>query len=236
MHLEGFSHEMFDDEALYPLLGFLMGEIAGDRVAAIDGLPPTIKTDCLKAFSAGMGTSGSSGLYHVVGVTPEAHTVEMCLHGTSPIEEAKVTPRMIRDLRQRILPTSGNVVDLVVLGCPHFSFSECRELARLMDGNRISSSVALWVFTSRAVHGWIENSGMLDDLRRSGVAVFTDGCPLMIPHESWGIQAIMTNSVKMAYYGCSQIGLHPAYGNLSDCVKAAIEGKMERRSFSWEAS
>ena len=234
IRLVGFTDKMFHDGALYPLLGFLIGEIAGDRVVAVEGLPRTVKTDCLKTFSAGMGTSGSSGMYHVVGVTPEAQTVDMCLHGVPAREVIEARPKMIQDLRQRVLPPNPNNVDLVALGCPHFSFGEFRELDRLMHGKRVRDSIGFWVFTSRAVYGWIENSGMVERLKKSGVTIFTDGCPLMIPHEPWGIHAIMTNSVKLAYYGYSQIGLHPTYGSLEDCVNMATGEKTAGRLFSWE--
>ncbi len=44
--------------AAYPLLGYIFGEMAGDRVAAIDGIPKRVSMECLKSFSAAAASSG----------------------------------------------------------------------------------------------------------------------------------------------------------------------------------
>ena len=87
-------------------------------------------------------------------------------------------------------------------------------------------NVAAWIFTSRAVYGWVENSGLLKSLQNAGVMVFTDGCPLMYPREAWGFHVVMTNSAKMANYCHSQTGLELAYGSLEQCVSASVTGKI----------
>ncbi|HZA20963.1 MAG TPA: aconitase X, partial [Actinomycetota bacterium] len=63
---------VLDDDLLYPVLGHLVGRIAGDRVPAIDGLPPAVSEDRLKALGAAAASSGSVALFHAVGSTPEA--------------------------------------------------------------------------------------------------------------------------------------------------------------------
>lgn len=62
---------MFNDSRIYPLLGFVFGEIAGDRVTAIEGIPEKVSLDNLKSFSAAAASSGAVGLFHIIGVTPE---------------------------------------------------------------------------------------------------------------------------------------------------------------------
>lgn len=233
IQLTGFTKEMFEDEAIYPLLGFVIGEIAGDRVAAIKGIPSKVKTDCLKSFSAAVASSGAVGLFHIVGVTPEAQTIEMCFQGKEPQEVLEIFPEMIHDAVQRIWTIKDNMVDLVVLGCPHFSFIEFRELARLMENNKVHSSITFWVFTSRAIYLWIKDCRILEGLKSSGVMVFTDGCPLQYPKKEWHFNSAMTNSVKFAHYCYSQTGLNVGYGSLEDCVNTAIQGKICRRHSQW---
>jgi predicted aconitase len=87
---------MFENEAIYPLLGYLLGEMAGDQVAAITGIPQNIKIDSLKGFCAAAASSGAVGLFHMVGITPEAHTLEMCLHGNKPENVYDITPKLIK--------------------------------------------------------------------------------------------------------------------------------------------
>ncbi len=233
IQLRGFTREMFDDEAIYPLLGFVVGEIAGDRIAAIRGIPSNVKTYCLKSFSAAVASSGAVGLFHIVGVTPEAQTMEICFQGKKPKEVSEILPEMIQDAEQRIWTIEDDMVDLVVLGCPHFSFIELRELARLMESNKVHSSITFWVFTSRAIYRLIEDCGMLEGLNSSGVMVFTDGCPLQYPKKEWLFNSTMTNSIKFANYCYSQRGLNVGYGSLEDCVNTAIQGKICRRRSQW---
>ena len=234
IRLNGVTEEMLRDSAIYPLLGFLLGEMAGDRVAAIEGIPRDVKVDSLKGLSAAAASSGAVGLFHVVDVTPEAQTLEMCFQGAKPKEVLEISPRMIRDAEARLWTTKGDLADLVAVGCPHFSFIEFRELAQLMEGRKVQGSVIFWVFTSRAIYGWIQDSGLLKDLTNSGIMVFTDGCPLQYPHENWHFTVMMTNSAKLANYCNSQTGLDVAYGSLQDCVDTAVQGRICRRSSLWK--
>jgi predicted aconitase len=233
IRLNGMTRDMLDDSALYPLLGFLLGEMAGDRVAAIEGIPENVDVDALKAFSAAAASSGAVGLFHIVGVTPEAQTLEMCLKTKPPKEILEITPFMVRDAEERLSTTKGDIADFVTVGCPHYSFAEFRRLAHLMKGKKVHSSLAFLVYTSRAVYGWLENCNILKELQDAGVMVFTDGCPLQYPKEAWHFSAAMTDSAKFANYCFSQTGLDVTYGSLEECVETAVHGKICRRVAPW---
>ena len=236
IHLNDFTDGMLADDAIYPLMGFLVGEMAGDRIAAIEGIPRNVKVDSLKGLSAAAASSGAVGLFHVVGVTPEAHTLEMCFQGIKPKEVLEIIPGMIRDAEDRLSTTKEGEADLIAIGCPHFSFAEFRELARLMENKKVNNSVAFWVYTSRAVYGWVENCGMLRDLKNTGIMVFTDGCPLQYPKETWDFTTMMTNSAKLSNYCYSQTGLAVAHGSIEECVDTAVQGKICRRDSLWRKS
>lgn len=231
--LVGITDEMFADDAIFPLLGFIFGELAEDQVTAIAGIPNNVKTDSIKGFSAAAASSGAVALFHIIGVTPEAQTQEMCFQGRIPEQVFELTPAMIRDAEDRLYTARNNRVDLIALGCPHFSLMEFRELLRLIEGKQVHKSITFWVFTSRAVYGWISNCGILDSLNKAGVTVFTDGCPLLYPKESWNFNSIMTNSAKMANYCYAQTGHELAYGSLQDCITTAIEGSVSLRRQLW---
>jgi len=233
IHLEGISREMFEDKAVYPLLGFLIGEMAGDRIAAIEGIPQDITMDSLKGLCAAAASSGAVGLVHIIGVTPEAQSLEMCLQGTRPREIFQIMPHMIQDAEERLSTAKRDVADVIIVGCPHFSFAEFRELAQLMEGREVNSSVTFWAITSRAVFEWIRNCGILKDLTDSGVMVFTDACPLQYPKETWHFNGAMTNSGKFANYCFSQTGLDVTFGSLEECVDTAVTGKLCRRESPW---
>ena len=66
---------LLDEDSLYPVLGIVIGRLAGARVPAVVGLPPGVGEDRLKALGAAAASSGSVALFHVVGSTPEAATL-----------------------------------------------------------------------------------------------------------------------------------------------------------------
>ena len=231
--LEGFSQDALAADALYPLVGFLLGELAGDRVAALQGVPTDVKIDALKGLSAAAASSGAVGLFHVVGVTPEAQNLQMCLKGKKAKAKFVITPKMVREAEERLWTAKGDSVDMVAVGCPHFSFEEFIELAQLIEGRHVHDTVAFWAYTSRAIYGWLENCGLLKALTNAGVMVLTDGCPLQYPKKSWRFSSAFSNSVKFVNYCYSQTGLPVGYGSLADCVESAVRGKIFRGRSSW---
>jgi hypothetical protein len=233
IQLKGITSAMFANDAIYPLLGYLLGEMAGDQVAAITGIPENVKIDSLKGFCAAAASSGAVGLFHMVGITPEAQTLEMCFHGSRPQTVLEITPQAIRDTEDKLRTVKSDGVDLVVTGCPHYSTAEFFRLVKLVKGRKVHSSVVFWVFTNRTVYAWIKGNGILSDLTAGGVMVFTDGCPLQYPRESWQFSAAMTDSAKFANYCFSQRGLDAVYGSIEDCVATAIRGKIQRKEAPW---
>jgi hypothetical protein len=231
--LKEITAPMFENEAIYPLLGYLFGEMVEDQVAAITGIPQNIKIDSLKGFCAAAASSGAVGLFHMVGITPEAQTLDMCLHGNKPENVCDITPELIKKAEDRLWTLKRDAVDLVVTGCPHYSSSEFIKLAKLTKGKKVHSAVVFWVFTNRSVYAWIKDNGILADLTAAGIMVFTDGCPLQYPKDTWQFNAAMTDSAKFANYCFSQRGLDAAYGSLEDCVETAVRGKIKRTKAPW---
>lgn len=70
--LKDIPENRLNDSRIYPLLGYIFGEIAGDKVAGLEGIPQQVSMDNLKSFAAAAASSGAVGLFHVLGVTPEA--------------------------------------------------------------------------------------------------------------------------------------------------------------------
>ncbi|MGD9239248.1 MAG: aconitase X catalytic domain-containing protein [Desulfobacterales bacterium] len=233
IRLKEITTPMFENDSIYPLLGYLLGEMAGDQVAAITGIPQNIKIESLKGFCAAAASSGAVGLFHMVGVTPEAQTLEMCLHGNKPKNVYDITPKLIAKAEDRLRTMQTDAVDLIVTGCPHYSPSEFIRLAQLTKGKKVHSSVVFWVFTNRSVYAWIKDNAILADLTAAGIMVFTDGCPLQYPKETWHFNAAMTDSAKFANYAFSQRGLDTAYASLDNCVETAVRGKICKRKSPW---
>ena len=70
------NESLLDRDVLYPVLGHLVGKHAGNGIPVIQGLPDGVSEDRLKALGAAAASSGSVGMFHAVGSTPEAFTTE----------------------------------------------------------------------------------------------------------------------------------------------------------------
>ena len=224
-----------EDEAFYPVLGALLGELAADRVPVVDGLQVTPSDDRLKAVAAAASSTGRVALFHLVGITPEAPTRDAAFQGRAPSDIVDVTVDRLRETRGRLTSADGRALDLVVLGSPHFSLAEFRELAALVAGRRRHAEVRVLVTTSRLMRDLAEAAGLLDPLRAFGVELTVDTCILATPMLPAGVRTLMTNSGKYAYYAPGLLGTTVAFGTLRDCVASATLGRVEVDDTIWRA-
>ncbi len=219
--------------SFYPVLGYLVGAIAGERVPVLEGVPPTVRSADLKAFCAAGATSGALALAHVVGVTPEAPTRKAALQGAEPEETVAVTLAEARRVRARLSPAPVEGVDFVKLGCPHLSLAEAAEVAQRVAGRRVRPGVEFWISTSRAVAHHLAESGHLEALERAGVRLLTDTCAMTTRIDGWGFTHMLTNSAKQAHYAMAG-GLEATLASLDDCVAWALgDGAIEAEEALW---
>ncbi len=226
--------EFFADASMYNFVAYAYGSIVGDRVWAIDGIPNNISIDNLKQFSATVASSGGIALFHMLGVTPEAQTSEMAFGGQKPQE---IVPLTLEDLRkaeaQMCHFDHTGSIDLIALGCPHFSCMEFQHLHDSFAGRTVHENTMFWIYTSRATYQTAENSGLLDAVKRLGIHIFVDGCTMEYFADKWGTESIMTNSGKFATYCFNKIGIHPVFGSIQECVETAVAGRVVRERKPW---
>ena len=232
LRLDRFAPEAFAVDEFYALLGHLVGKLAGSRVAAVAGVPPGVTEDQLKALGAAAASSGAVALVHVVGVTPEAPTLEACV--AAGAEEFSLTPDDFRSA-WRELSTAGDGADLaaVSLGTPHLSLAEFEQLAPRVE--RIGPSrVPLYVSTGRAVLAQAEARGLADAVRSAGARLVVDTCTYITPIlEVPRGSVVMTNSAKWAWYAPANLGVDVAFGTMDDCVASAAAGRVVRSRPGW---
>lgn len=217
----------------YPVLGHFVGKISRDRIPVIHGLAVSPAEDQLKALGAASASSGGVALFHVVGVTPEAPTLEAAFQNKSPRETIDVTMDLLRNARAELTHTDSDELDMVVLGSPHFSLAEFKRLAPLIAGKQKHRDVKFLVTSSRAMTQLAERAGYLDSLQSFGAQLTVDTCILTTPMLPPEIKRLMTNSAKFAYYTPGLLGRKIAFGSLKDCVDSAVEGKIIRDDSLW---
>lgn len=220
-------------ESFYPVLGHLMGKVAGEKNPVVVGMEVHPGWDQLKALGAAAASSGTVGLFHLVGITPEAPTLEAALHGREPEREIDVTMDHLHEAWRELSTADGRGLDLVVLGCPHFSSAEFERLVRLLDGKEKHKDIEFLVNSSRAMRALADEAGYLRSLEAFGGTVTVDTCPLATPMLSPEIETVMTNSAKFAYYAPGMLDERVVFGALEDCVLSAIEGRVVRDESLW---
>jgi predicted aconitase len=199
----------------------------------IDGLHVKPNEDQLKALGAAAASSGSVALFHIVGVTPEAPTLEAAFQGHTPTETIDIDMQQLRDARDELTTANGEKLDMVVLGSPHFSLAEFKQLASLLGGQHCHSGVQFLVTSSRAMSMLAQQAGVLQPLIDFGGKLTVDTCILATPMLPASIKVLMTNSGKYAYYAPGLLNAQVVYGSLADCVRSAVSGCVVRDELLW---
>ncbi|MGE5702551.1 MAG: aconitase X catalytic domain-containing protein [Clostridia bacterium] len=112
------------DSTFYSVLGYLIGSRIGRGVPVITGLPSPPSLDDLKAFGAALATGGAVGMFHIVGVTPEAPTIEAAFGYTPVPDRWSVTRDDLEAAWKKWSTPQEQKLDLILMGSPHLSLSE----------------------------------------------------------------------------------------------------------------
>jgi len=233
IRLDNIPHRLQDDDSFYPVLGILVGRLAGHRIPVILGLTAAPAEDQLKAFGAATASSGAVALFHIVGVTPEAPTLEAAFQGRTAVEVHTITLDQLRQIRRELTTAAGTKLDMVVLGSPHFSVAEFQQLAPLVEGKRRHPDVQFLVTTSRIMSALACERGVLAPVETFGARLTVDTCILATPMLPKSVRVLMTNSAKYAYYAPGLLATQVVFGSMADCVRSAIEGRVVRDDTLW---
>ena len=208
------------------MLGYFVGQAVQDAIPVIDGAVTGANLIRHKHFGAAAASSGGVELYHMVGVTPEAPSLD------AAFGPRKVGERFVYDAaaRRRTYETLNAVgrsrdVDFVMLGCPHASLEQIAEIAALLDGRKVSGNSALWVFTSRAVKLAAQAAGHDKVLRDAGALLMTDTCSSISQAVPKGTKVTALDSAKQVHYLPAIMNLEGWYGTTAECIDAACTGR-----------
>ena len=218
------------DFADWGALGKLVGEAHQDyfAVPVFNGIkrPPT--SDELKHLGASLASYGSMGMFHMVGVTPEAPTLKAAFGGGKPKEVVTITSRDIQHVYAGY-SAKNNPLNLVVFSGPQQSLFEMKNLARLLAGRKIKPGSHLFVTTSNGVKSAARALGYLQQIETAGGIVLEGVCFYILQNIGQirvqnGWSNLVTNSAKLA----NIIGAHKFNTLLrrtDDCVRIALTGE-----------
>ena len=66
-----------------------------------------------------------------------------------------------------------------MLGCPHYTIEQIWEAAQLLEGRKIHTNTALWIWTPRAIKSLADRNGYTKIIEDAGAKIMTDSCSAM---------------------------------------------------------
>jgi len=217
----------------YKALGWHLGKAVGAKIPVFVNLPHDMVIEEIKGLLYTLTVTGAIGLVHLVGITPEAMTVEAAFAGNPP-PLPEITPSQ-EDVNRAYLDISSSSeekVDMVIFGCPQCSIQEVREIADLLGDRKIHPDTQLWICTSAWVKALCKRMDLLDSLRASGARVVADVGAADGPHlylREQGVRVVAINSARGSYYAHNLFGMETWFGSTRECVESAVSGKWEGR-------
>ena len=238
-HLKEHRHGSFtvqldaklDDLADWGAVGKIVGEAHQDyfAVPVFHRFRRTPTADELKHLGAALASYGSMGMFHFVGVTPEAPSVEVAL-GNRKRRNASPSPTGYSSVYTAT--TSATVTrGLVVFSGPQQSLLEMKRLAALFQDRKVKAGSSCFVTTNGAVLAQSRALGYAKTLEDAGVTILEGVCFYILQNLSpmreknrW--TNMVSNSAKIV----NIIGAHrfnTLLRRTADCVEMACTGVLK---------
>ncbi|MBO1001853.1 aconitase X [Pseudogracilibacillus auburnensis] len=213
----------------------ILGRIIGAKVFDYNQVPVITNvatfnpdSDDLKHLGASMAT-WSLAMFHVVGVTPEAPTLEAATGGKE-LEVITITEEDMTNEYKSFEYTDPHA-GVIVLSGPQLSLNEIAKVAKLLEGKKIAKGTTLIITTPASTYTQAEQSGFVNTIRQAG-GIFLrgvcfyilDGLTDIRKKNQWS--TLVTNSVKLA----NNVKAHrfiPVVRTTEDCIDIAVKGSLE---------
>jgi predicted aconitase len=206
-------------------LGGIVGRASGSywEVPLIAGIDEAPGSDALKHFGAAMASYGSTALFHMPGVTPEATEFAGAAAETVPIGRAEL------DAFVAAYGATGDRVDIVVFAAPHLSLVEMAAVAAALDGRRVHADTTVLVATSPEIKHAADRMGLTRRIEEAGAIVAAGICFYQSYAgelaEANGWKRLLTNSAKLVNI-IGGYGYRPTLASLERCVDSAVAGRI----------
>ncbi|MBC7505768.1 MAG: aconitase X catalytic domain-containing protein [Sandarakinorhabdus sp.] len=220
-----------DDLADWGAIGKIIGEKHQNyyAVPVFHGMQRAPGADELKHLGCALASYGSMAMFHMVGVTPEASTLDAAFGGNAPTDEIVITDA---DL-QRIYAgynLKDRSANLVVFSGPQLSLFEMKDLSERFAGRKVHAGTQVFVTTAASVKASAADQGYLAVLEDAGVTVLEGVCFYILQNLSGmrvanGWTNMISNSAKIV----NIIGAHrfnTILRRTQACVDIACTGEL----------
>ena len=161
-------------------------------------------------------------LLHLMGYTPKSPTLEDAFKGNMPKNPSGVHVTMddvvemfrhINNIAPAPGPEKAKPVDVVIIGCPHATFEEVREVARLVKGRKVKEGVMLWMQTDTPSYHMAHQYGDAQIIEEAGGKIYHQTCMMMNPARHYPKpMTVATDSFKYIKLG-GGMGQQWIFGN-----------------------
>ncbi len=217
------------DWADWGAAGGIIGRNMGSywEVPVIDGVDGTPTSDEMKHFGAAMASFGSTPLFHMVGVTPEAPSLETVFDGAPP-DPIPITRADI-DAFYDSYGVSDDQLDVVVFAAPQLSLFELQRLGHLLDGRKVNDAITLIAATAPEIKNAADRMGITAKIEDSGGILLEGVCFYQMyareMGEANGWKRLMSNSAKIVNI-LGGYGYEPVLSTMERCVDSAVAGRI----------
>ena len=213
----------------WDLLGYTMGRLLPkSEVPVLVGDFERPDINRMRQFCSSICVTSAAEICHVVGLTPEAHTLDMALGGKKPKTEIEVSEKDIEESLSMVCDAGVGPVDYISIGCPHLSLDEIREIAYYLEGKKLGPGVELLIWTAYPIKEMANMNGYTKTIEDSGAFLLTGSCPVLMREESHGhAKAMVMSGVKQAHTIKHQTKAPVYFGSVKQCMDAALSGRWE---------
>ena len=234
------------DETDWSALGYYISRTMGKNyweVPVINGINPHhITHDELISICSSIPAYGACVHSLLVGVSPEARTLEEAFGGKKPKQRFVFGPKELQGVYDTF-SASREKPDMVSIGGfgVNLSIESVLKLASLLEGKKVSEDFPTVALIDGPVRAVADRTGMSDILRAAGVRlsmeeVFKergiDGAEFfnypVICAKRMGWNTLVFADAKSCHYMGNQ-DIEPVLKPVEDCVKIALSGRMEAR-------
>lgn len=174
-----------DNELDYGLLGYFTGKTVQKSCTGICNVPHKSEIWNLKSLAAGIGTSGSCGMFQIQKKTDKS--IEKINYGETEMKEIRDELNTAED---------GQVI---TFGSPQLGMEELSKIQTMLQNRKFTKPCK--VFCPKMVYCKAKKIGLIESLQRSGVSFISDACTCLTPLiTKRNYDSIITNSVKASYY------------------------------------
>jgi hypothetical protein len=213
----------------WDVLGHAIGSrLAPRAIPVLTGSFPRPNSIQLKSFFASLACAAGTEMCHIVGITPEAPTLEKAMPGRKPGEPIMVTAS---DVVQSINTLNGHgreKMDYISLGCPHYHIEELRRIAKYFDGKRVHSDTIVHVWTTGAFKYMADRCGYTDAIEKAGARILTGSCPSSRGYPERTLTAAF-DAAKQRMSAAQETDAKLFYGSQQECLESAVSGYWEGR-------